>query len=259
MWFMKKSYLIPILLFALLVTSCSTLKEQSPTEPPVSEPEEPPIVDDGGGDNNNDDTGSDTPPTVPDDGDNEEPSTGIPSSNQMLPIGNRTVTGPDNYNNPDDITEWKEYDFYNSMPNNWAYIQGNNKVNSKTNFYAESAGGGFKFAQLYYGLQTPLINGWEKIEIRLEISCVNNNSQKKDDDEPIFHVYGYDINGQYISLDYIEQGAITTQTAGNYVRIYVRNINIRYLEFRLNAFPYKGQQCYNFGVSKISLKGWPYN
>ena len=32
-----------------------------------------------------------------------------------------------------------------------------------------------------------------------------------------------------------------------------------YFEIRLAAFPYKTNQCYNTGIDKISIKGWPYN
>lgn len=180
----------------------------------------------------------------------------IPASGQTLPIGNKTVSGPENVNNPIDVSNWINFDLYDSLPEHWSYIMGNNKVNSRGDFYSSTAGGGFKFSSLYYGLQTPLINSWVKLEIRLRISVVKNNSQKKDDDEPIFHIYGYNSKGKYIQLDYLNQGSITANSEGQEIKLYIRNIDISYLEFRLNAFPYKGQQCYNFGVDQISIKGW---
>lgn len=189
----------------------------------------------------------------------ESSSDEIPSSGQTLPIGdgNKTVTGPSNLKNPIDISDWVEFDLYDSLPEYWSYIMGNNKVKNAS-YYAPSAGGGVKFSHKYYGLQTPVITSWVKLEIRFHISSVNNNSQKKEDDEPIFHIYGYDKTGKYIQLDYLEQGKITKQSEGSEVKVYVRNENISYLEFRLNAFPYKGTQCYNFGVDAISIKGWQY-
>ena len=190
----------------------------------------------------------------------EEETDEIPASGQTLPIGNgnKTVSGPENVNNPIDVTNWVNFDFYNSIPDYWSYIQGNNKVNSRGDFYAESAGGGFKFSQLYYGLQTPLLNTWKKFEVRLSISKVANNSQKKDVDEPIFHIYGYDITGKMIHTQYIEQGTITAQSEGKEIKFYLSNEDVCYFELRLNAFPYKGNQCYNFGVDEISIKGWQY-
>ena len=190
----------------------------------------------------------------------EEETDEIPASGQTLQIGNgnKTVSGPENVNNPIDVTNWVNFDFYNSIPDYWSYIQGNNKVNSRGDFYADSAGGGFKFSQLYYGLQTPLLNTWKKFEVRLSISKVANNSQKKDVDEPIFHIYGYDITGKMIHTQYIEQGTITAQSEGKEIKFYLSNEDVCYFELRLNAFPYKGNQCYNFGVDEISIKGWQY-
>ena len=72
----------------------------------------------------------------------------IPASGQNLPIGNKTVTGPKNSKNPVDITNWVNFDLYDSLPTYFSYIQGNNKVNSRGDFYASSAGGGFKFSKL---------------------------------------------------------------------------------------------------------------
>ena len=182
----------------------------------------------------------------------------IPASGQTLPIGNKTVTGPENSKNPVDITNWVNFDLYDSLPTYFSYIQGNNKVNSRGDFYAPNAGGGFKFSKLYYGLQTPVFNSWKKLEIRFHISTVNNNNKEKDTNAPIFHIYGYNLSGRYIQLDYLEQGSITVQSEGSEVKIYVRNPEIAYLEFRLNAYPYKGSQCYNFGIDEISIRGWPY-
>ena len=182
----------------------------------------------------------------------------IPASGQNLPIGNKTVTGPKNSKNPVDITNWVNFDLHDSLPTYFSYIQGNNKVNSRGDFYASSAGGGFKFSKLYYGLQTPVFNSWKKLEVRFHISSVNNNSKEKDANAPIFHIYGYNLSGKYIQLDYLEQGSITVQSVGNEVKVYIINPDIAYLEFRLNAYPYKGSQCYNFGIDQISIKGWPY-
>lgn len=178
----------------------------------------------------------------------------IPARGENLPIGNKSVSGPNN-RTPEDISEYQDYEFNGVLPENWTFIQGNNKVKNG-DFYAD---GSLKFSHLWYGIQTPLINSWKKIEIRFHISQVNNcKDDGVKDDEPIFHIYGYNKDGYHISTDYLEQGAITVQKEGTYVRMYVRNIDISYLEFRLNANPHKGSQHYNFGVSQITLKGWDY-
>lgn len=202
-------------------------------------------------DDNNTSTSSDS--DFDDDSENEDV---IPSTNQQLPIGNKTVSGPDNLYNPIDISEWANFDLFDSLPEYFSYIQGNNKVYNGGDFYASSSGGGFKFSKLYYGFQTPVFTTWKKLEIRIHISQVNNNSQKKDEDEPIFHIYGYNSKGEYIAVEYLDQGSITKSSENQEIKLYIRNENICYLEFRLNAYPYKGNQCYNFGVDELSLKGW---
>ena len=184
----------------------------------------------------------------------------IPASGQTLPIGNgnKTVTGPNNLSRPDNIGNWINYDLSESLPAYFSYIQGNNKLKNCNDFYALSAGGGFKYAQLYYGLQTPVFTPYKKVEVRLRISAVKNNSQKKDEGEPIMHIYGYNSSGKYIYQSFIEQGAIDGKSVGKEVKFYIRDMNVYYFELRLNAFPYKSSQCYNFGVDQISLKGWDY-
>lgn len=181
----------------------------------------------------------------------------IPSKEIDLPIGNKSVSGPKN-TVPHDINNWINYDLKSSLPEYFSYIQGNNKVNNCFDFY-QSEDGGFKFSKLYYGLQTPLLTSWKKVEVRLRISDVRNNSQKLDENAPIFHVYSYDKNGNYLQNDPIAQGKITMKTKGSELSFYIRNIDMAYFEIRLNAYPYKGSQCYNFGVNQVSVKGWNYD
>lgn len=181
----------------------------------------------------------------------------IPASGESLLIGNTTVSGPTN-TTPVDINDWVYYDFSSSLPSYWSFITGNNKKTTSNDFYAPSSGGGFKFSQLYYGLQSPLLNSWLKTEVRLKVSQVNNNSQpqNKYEGKPIFHIYSYDETGHYIGMQtYNKQNKFADITT---ISFYIVNPDMAYFEIRLNAFPYKGSQCYNFGISQISLNGWPY-
>lgn len=185
---------------------------------------------------------------------NEDP---IPARGESLPIGNTSVSGPSN-TTPVDITSWVNYDFFSSLPPYWSFIMGNNKRATSSDFYAESSGGGFKFSQLYYGLQSPLLNLWLKTEVRLTVSQVHGNSQNANQykDKPIFHIYSYDSEGYYLGMQtYEQQSSFANVTE---IKFYIANPEMAYFEIRLNAFPYKSSQCYNFGVSQISVKGWPY-
>lgn len=110
--------------------------------------------------------------------------------------------------------------------------------------------------QAYKGLQSPFINSWNKIEVRLTISSVSNNSKKPDKGKPTMFVYGYDQGSNLIEQGEISEGSITANTRE--VKFYIRNSEVAYFEVRLNAFPYKNSQCYNFGIGGVSIKGWPY-
>lgn len=182
----------------------------------------------------------------------------IPSSGESLPIGNTTVSGPNNATAVD-ITNWVNYDLSTSLPDYWSFIMGNNKKENCTDFYAESSGGGFKFSHIYYGLQTPLLNSWLKTEVRLTVSQVHGNSdnQKQYDNKPIFHIYSYDKTGHYIGMQTYDQQSKFSDIKE--IKFYIANPKMAYFEIRLNACPYKSAQCYNFGISQISIKGWPYS
>jgi hypothetical protein len=194
-----------------------------------------------------------TEETLPPDPDTEL----IPAKGESLPIGNKSVSGPNN-RTPIDITEWTTHDFSSSLAPDWSYIMGNNKRTTGGDFYATASGGGFKFSQLYYGLQSPLLNSWLKTEVRLTISQFNNNSanQNQFEGKPIFHIYSYDKNGNYIAMQTFNQ--VNKFSDLKEIQFYIANPDMAYFEIRLNAFPYKGSQCYNFGISQIKIKGWPY-
>ena len=181
-------------------------------------------------------------------------SSSIWTDEETLPCGNVKLSAPENKNSPIDITSWATFDMESSLPDYWSHIYGNKITNAS--FYASANGGGVKMDQLHKGLQSPFINSWEKIEVRLSISSVNNNSKKPDKGKPIMWVYGYNQNSQLIEQGEISEGSINANTKT--VQFYIRNSNVAYFEIRLNAFPYKGNQCYNFGIGGVSLKGWPY-
>lgn len=187
-----------------------------------------------------------------------QPSVTPSTPEVILPIGNKKLPAPNNINKKTNISNWVERDFFSYIPDNWKHIYGNNVTNG--NFYAESHGGGVRFDQLYKGLQSEAFTPFTKLEIRFNFSSVNNCSEKPDKKaEYSFVIYGYDESTNLIYESGIEIDAITTTTAGNYVKHYITNDKVCYFEIRLAAFPYKTNQCYNTGIDKISIKGWPYN
>ncbi len=178
-------------------------------------------------------------------------------SDVILPIGNKKLDGPTN--EEVNIEEWVNYEVDNEIPTGFRHIYGNNF--SSPSFYRENGNNyAIKFDQLYKGIQSPKLTPFKKIEVRLLINPITNNSQSaKSQKNEVLHIYGYDKEEALISTSYIEQGTITKQKENSEIKFYLKNIDISYFEIRLNAFPYKGSQCYNFGINKISIKGWPYD
>ncbi|MBQ4182081.1 MAG: hypothetical protein II619_00765 [Bacilli bacterium] len=183
-------------------------------------------------------------------------SSSYSAGDDTLPNGNLKLSAPENMASPIDVTNWVNFDMSEELPSYWRHIYGNNFTNAS--FYASSHGGGVKMDQLRKGLQSPILNTWKKLEVRITISSVNNNSQNVNShkNKPIMLIYGYDSASNLIVQDEIAEGSINANT--NEVHFYLRNESLAYFELRLNAFPYKGSQCYNFGIGGVSLKGWPY-
>lgn len=208
--------------------------------------------------------GGDTPTPTPGPGgdiidvDYIEDTWTLPEDGKLpLGSGNTLVSTPENINSPISIANLVTHNLSSSMPNNYSYIQGNNKVNnSNASFYNASNGGGFKFSRNWYGFQTCAFDTFKYLEVSFRISAVENSSaSKKAPEEPILHIYGYNNEGTPIVQKFIEHGSIDVSTKGKSLELEIHNNKVCYLEFRLNANPYKGDQCYNFGVDQLKLKG----
>lgn len=255
---MKKNYLIPLLLI-LILSSCNKLPKTSSISSTASIISSQENSEDINGSSSNKSSSSNIKTSSSSEVDSSSSSSSSSEEKEqvILPIGNKKLDGP--VNNPIDITEWVSYEVDNAMPEGFRHIYGNNW--SSASFYRENGNNfAIKFDQLYKGIQSPKLTPFKKIEVRLYINPVNNNSQKAaSQKDEVFHIYGYDDEENLITTDYIEQGAITKQKEKTELKFYLRNINLTYFEIRMSAFPYKGSKCYNFGISKISIKGWNYD
>ena len=189
------------------------------------------------------------------------------SSTSVTPSGEL----PNNYtkfdpptNSPVEITtslspdDWWNNDLTTDFPNNdWAHIYGYNLTNPS--IYANDAGG-IKMDQKYKGIRTPLFHHTgPKLEIRMDISQVNNAGGTPDKSVPTGYFFFYNANGDYLSnlTHTVEQETIVKNTTQ--VKFYVTGTNtenVAYLEFRLNALTFKGSQNYNFGVGGLNIHSW---
>lgn len=177
-----------------------------------------------------------------------------PSTN---PDGSKTLPIASDLKNRIDITDYTYFDFKSSLPTNFEHIYGNNITNPA--FYADATGG-LKINENSgprKGFQTAVFNSWLKIEVRIHIGLFYNASHSVNATNPVFTIYGFDENGLIVTTSFIEEMQKTSEN--NYVRVYLSNPSICYLEIRATNLPYKSSQVYNFGITGLTLKGWPYN
>lgn len=181
---------------------------------------------------------------------------------------------PKNSNNPvqlltdTDSSHWYNNNTKEEIPNGFRYIYKNSCDDGpkyhkcSANFYSSSGAGGIKFSNVGIGIQSSMFSHTgEKLEIRLGISQVNNASDTPEEKKDTGYIYFFDKSGKLLGDKVIERGSITSQSAGNYLKIYNTEDYIKdvaYFDFRLNAKPFKSSQCYNFGIEYINIKSWLY-
>ena len=115
----------------------------------------------------------------------------------------------------------------------------------------------------------------EKTKIDLLVCCAGGGARSKmngfvDQDVAVIDsvLKGYPLgliyfnkNGDKLGYSKISEGSITVSSAGNYIKVYLTESytkDVCYFDIRLNEKPYKGSQCYNFGIDYISYKSWLY-
>lgn len=157
-----------------------------------------------------------------------------------------------------DITEWQEFSFESSMPDGFLYISGNKAFTPSSNYFYSA--GGIKMDENQKGkkgFQTCLFNSFKKIELRINIGKFYGTQKSDVQDVPVFTIYGFDTNGNLVATEVIDE--LSTNKANSYVKVYLRGEDIAYIEVRATNLPCESGKVYNFGITGISIKGWPYD
>ena len=157
-----------------------------------------------------------------------------------------------------DITEWQEFSFESSMPDGFLYISGNKAFTPSSSYFYSA--GGIKMDENLKGkkgFQTCLFNSFKKIELRINIGKFYGTQKSAVQDVPVFTIYGFDTNGNLVATEVIDE--LSTNKANSYVRVYLRGEDIAYIEVRATNLPCESGKVYNFGITGISIKGWPYD
>lgn len=143
-----------------------------------------------------------------------------------------------------------------------SYDDGPSGEKSSPSFYSSTGSnpGGLKMDQKNKGFQTgEFTHTGAKLEIRIGISQLNNASGTAATGQDVYRIYYFNNKGTLLGQDNYGTGNITTQTVGNYLKIYKTDSYtpvIAYFEFRLINLNYKGSQNYNFGIDYVNLKSW---
>ena len=157
-----------------------------------------------------------------------------------------------------DITEWQEFSFESSMPDGFLYISGNKAFTPSSSYFYSA--GGIKMDENLKGkkgFQTCLFSSFKKIELRINIGKFYGTQKSAVQDVPVFTIYGFDTNGNLVATEVIDE--LSTNKANSYVRVYLRGEDIAYIEVRATNLPCESGKVYNFGITGISIKGWPYD
>ena len=158
--------------------------------------------------------------------------------------------------------EETKYSFLESFPEGFHYIYGHRILN-QANFYQDTTKGwkiSVPNSSARLGFQTPLFVSDLKIEIRLYLSGVYNSNNKVDEDEPWLRVYGFNKKGELTQIKEVEcpKNFYNYKNSKTPINFYMSGEDVDYLEVRFTAAPYKGTQCYNFGIKEIGFKTFPY-
>ena len=155
------------------------------------------------------------------------------------------------------------FSFYDSLPTYFRAIYGNNIHNSKNIFYSETAGGGYEVKMggpndPCRGIQTAMFETNLKLEIRVNIGGIFNNSKgnEVDKDLPVMVIYGFDENGNYLRKVEIDQ--INKSNENGTIKKYMDGEDVAYLELRSLQCAYKSSQGYNYALLGLDLIVWPY-
>ena len=152
------------------------------------------------------------------------------------------------------------FDFTYSLPDYFRAIYGNNFNKSNNIFYAN---GGYQIkmggpSDPSRGIQTAMFESNLKLEIRINIGEMHNNSKGNEvnKDLPVMVIYAFDEDGNYLRK--VDVATITKNNENSSIKKYMDGKDVAYLEVRALQCAYKSSQGYNYALMGIDLIAWPY-
>ncbi len=149
----------------------------------------------------------------------------------------------------------KFYEIDNSFPEGFSCIWGKQIIDEPVCYASGSWKITYPNTGTRMGFQSPLFEEDLKLEIWFTVSEIHGNTDKLDEDNPWIRIYGYSSDGKLIRTKDIESPSNFTEREYHYA---FNGEGVNYFEIRFLSQPHKGTKCYNFGISEIGVKSFPY-
>lgn len=149
--------------------------------------------------------------------------------------------------------------FYNinySFPSEFSYIYGKQIVDEPS-YYANTGNWQIKYPNTgtRMGFQSPLFEEDLKLEVWFSVDEIHGNTDKLDKTNPWIRIYCFSEDGTLIRTKDIESPTKFSERDYHYA---FNGEGVNYFEIRFLSQPHEGTKCYNFGISKIGVKSFPY-
>ena len=171
-----------------------------------------------------------------------------PDGTVKLPIPNYSINSTWGQNG-------KFYEIDNLFPEGFSCIWGKQIIDEPVCYASGSWKITYPNTGTRMGFQSPLFEEDLKLEIWFSVSEIHGNTDKLDEDNPWIRIYGYSSEGKLIRTKDIESPNKFTERRYNYA---FNGEGVNYFEIRFLSQPHEGTKCYNFGISEIGVKSFPY-
>lgn len=179
---------------------------------------------------------------------NNKVETYNPDGTVKLPIPNYSINSTWGQNG-------KFYEIDNLFPEGFSCIWGKQIIDEPVCYASGSWKITYPNTGTRMGFQSPLFEEDLKLEIWFSVSEIHGNTDKLDEDNPWIRIYGYSSEGKLIRTKDIESPNKFTERRYNYA---FNGEGVNYFEIRFLSQPHEGTKCYNFGISEIGVKSFPY-
>lgn len=172
-----------------------------------------------------------------------------PDGTVKLPIPTKSINSTWGQNG-------KFYEIDNEFPDGFSCIYGKQIIDTPPFYSTGSWKITYPNTGTRMGFQSPLFEEDLKLEVWFTVDEIHRNNDKLDKTNPWIRIYGFSKNGNLVTTKDIESPSNFTERDYHYA---FNGKGVNYFELRFMSQPYEGSKCYNFGISEIGVKSFPYS